>query len=292
MNCTIAEEIIQLRKQNISMNVIADKLGITRDTVRYHCRKNGLSGVLAANPKVERALEMFLANIEKNHSNQIEYVSGFINTEKPVLVRCKICKHEFERAAQFARKKKKVTCSRCIEMKPPKVKPKPKPKPVDKIYLLRKSILRTIIKPKTTLKEAHILKCDECNSTFGSTTRKRKLCSKACNNRRNNRLKELRKRKARINGKVDYSITIEKVIQKEKNVCYLCGGQCDSTDFTIDDRGSFIVGKNYPSIEHVVAISKGGTHTWDNVKLAHHYCNSIKNDKKIVEDTGQMVLML
>lgn len=289
MNCTIVEEIIQLRKQNISMNVIANELGITRTTVRYHCRKNGLSGILADNPKVERSFEMFLANIEKNHSDRVEYVSGFINTEKPVVVRCKTCSHEFKRAAQFARKKKKVSCPCCIKIKKPKVKPKPKSN--DKVYLLRKSILRTVIKPKTTLKEVHILKCDECNCTFG-TTRKRKLCSKACNNRRDNRLKELRKRKARANGKVDYSISIEKIIQKEKNVCYLCGGQCDSTDFTIDDRGSFIVGKNYPSIEHVVAISKGGTHTWDNVKLAHHYCNSIKNDKKIVEDTGQMILML
>ena len=291
MNCTIVEEIIQLRKQGISMKAISKQLDISRAKVRYHCNKNGLNGILAENPTVDNAFKMFLNNLQTNHGDKVEYVSGYIDSEKPVLIQCKECGEQFKRAAQFARKKKKVSCPCCIKLKKPIVKLKPKPKPIDKVYLLRKSILKAVVKPKTTLKEVHILKCDECNSTFG-TTRKRKLCSKACNNRRDNRLKELRKRKARINGKVDYSITIEKVIQKEKNVCYLCGGQCDSTDFTIDDRGSFIVGRNYPSIEHVIAISKGGTHTWDNVKLAHHYCNSIKNDKKIVEDTGQMVLML
>ena len=291
MDCTIVEEIIQLRKQNIGMQTIANQLGVTREKVRYHCRKNGLSGLLANNPAVDNALEIFLNNIEKNHGNRIEYVSDYIDSEKPVLIRCKKCKHEFERSAQFARKKKHVSCPNCQRIKKAEVKPKPKPKKLIKTISLRRTIMKTVIKPKPSLKELHILECDECNSVFGSV-RKRKLCSQSCVNRRENRLKELRKRKARINGKVDYSITIEKVIRKEKNVCYLCGSQCNSNDFTVDDRGSFIVGKSYPSIEHVRPISKGGTHTWDNVKLAHHYCNSIKNDKKIIEDTGQLVLML
>ena len=38
----------------------------------------------------------------------------------------------------------------------------------------------------------------------------------------------------------------------------------------------FIVGKKYPSIDHVIPLSKGGTHSWDNVKLAHFSCNSAK----------------
>ena len=29
--------------------------------------------------------------------------------------------------------------------------------------------------------------------------------------------------------------------------------------------------------------SKGGTHTWDNVRLAHRHCNAVKGDKLINE---------
>lgn len=39
--------------------------------------------------------------------------------------------------------------------------------------------------------------------------------------------------------------------------------------------------EHYPNVEHVIPISKGGTHTWDNVKLAHRKCNWEKGDKII-----------
>ena len=41
----------------------------------------------------------------------------------------------------------------------------------------------------------------------------------------------------------------------------------------------FIVGKNYPSIDHIVPLSWGGLHSWANVQLAHHGCNTAKGAK-------------
>ena len=35
----------------------------------------------------------------------------------------------------------------------------------------------------------------------------------------------------------------------------------------------------YPTVDHIVPLSKGGTHTWNNVQLAHMACNSGKCDK-------------
>ncbi|HJG84317.1 MAG TPA: hypothetical protein K8V21_02840 [Weissella thailandensis] len=32
--------------------------------------------------------------------------------------------------------------------------------------------------------------------------------------------------------------------------------------------------------------SKNGVHSWKNVKLAHHYCNTIKNNNEEVKDTS------
>ncbi|MFC9724785.1 HNH endonuclease [Bacillus cereus] len=37
----------------------------------------------------------------------------------------------------------------------------------------------------------------------------------------------------------------------------------------------------YPSIEHIIPVSKGGTHTWDNVKLDHRKCNYLKSNEMI-----------
>lgn len=41
---------------------------------------------------------------------------------------------------------------------------------------------------------------------------------------------------------------------------------------------------------HVLPVVKGGTHTWDNVQLAHRGCNSSKDDNPIHERQGQLVL--
>ena len=38
----------------------------------------------------------------------------------------------------------------------------------------------------------------------------------------------------------------------------------------------------------MIPIAKGGTHTWDNIQLAHRHCNSIKSDKFIENDKGQL----
>ena len=89
--------------------------------------------------------------------------------------------------------------------------------------------------------------------------------------RRDNRLKE--------NGVVDKTITLEKLYKRDNGICKICGYKCDYTDYYIDENGTYIAGNNYPSIDHIKPISKGGCHTWENVQLVHRICNIIKNDK-------------
>lgn len=270
MNSNTIEQIIQLRKEKKSMNFIAELLGISRKTVRYYCAKFGLDGILADNPKVDKALEIFIENIKLNHPN-IEYISNFINTGKPVRIKCKVCDFVFERSAQFARKHKKVTCPNCLECRR-------KPKPTTRKRVELKPIkIRVILLNRSSLKEVKISKCKTCDSVYRST-RNKVYCSIRCANKAHEMKKAIKRRKMEQNGVVDHSITLDKLIKRENKLCYICGDECDSNDFTISSKGHFIVGKNYPSIEHVIPIAKGGTHTWDNVKLAHHHCNSIKSD--------------
>ena len=76
----------------------------------------------------------------------------------------------------------------------------------------------------------------------------------------------------------DKDITLEKLYERDNGICKLCGGKCDYNDYSIIDN-AFIVGNSYPSIDHILPLSKGGSHTWDNIQLVHKSCNSIKGNK-------------
>ena len=78
----------------------------------------------------------------------------------------------------------------------------------------------------------------------------------------------------------DNDITLEKLYNRDGGICSLCGGQCDYNDYIFKGI-AFIAGNHYPSIDHIKPLSKGGSHTWDNVQLAHKQCNSIKSDKTL-----------
>lgn len=60
-------------------------------------------------------------------------------------------------------------------------------------------------------------------------------------------------------------ITIDKLIERDGNICYICGIRTSTKGGSYDPK--------YPNIEHVIPRAKGGTHTWDNVKVACRYCN-------------------
>ncbi|MBD8028157.1 HNH endonuclease [Ureibacillus sp. Re31] len=84
----------------------------------------------------------------------------------------------------------------------------------------------------------------------------------------------------KMNGSFDSTISLEKLYRKANGKCYICNCQCDYNDYKVDGD-SFIVGETYPTIEHVIPLSKGGSHSWDNVKLACWKCNTLKGDKEV-----------
>ena len=127
--------------------------------------------------------------------------------------------------------------------------------------------------------EGKIINCHECGKLFEMRTSRSKHCSKGCMHRASYRINELRRRKRlRKNGRIDKSVTLTRLEQIYNNTCAICGGKVDKEDHRYDEHGNFIVGKKYPSTDHIIPISKGGTHNWNNVQLAHHYCNTVKNN--------------
>lgn len=72
----------------------------------------------------------------------------------------------------------------------------------------------------------------------------------------------------------DDSITLSAVREKYNDICQICGRPVDGNAI----KNGHIT-KMYPTVDHIVPLSKGGTHTWNNVQLAHMACNSGKCDK-------------
>lgn len=124
--------------------------------------------------------------------------------------------------------------------------------------------------------------CPICGSVFHSEYPNKIYCSKKCatknrdkKRKRNNKFKgkNIRSRCRKYGVYYDPSVKPELVFARDKMVCKICGFNCDSGDRT---WGSF--GPYSPSVDHIIALANGGTHTWDNVQTAHVICNSYKRD--------------
>ena len=104
-------------------------------------------------------------------------------------------------------------------------------------------------------------------------------CSRRCSikaNRTNTNIGH-RLRKYGSGDKPRDSIKLDEVIERDNGICYICGCRTTKDDHYYS-RGWFTIGDSYPTIDHVIPLARGGTHTWDNVRLACHRCNSEKSD--------------
>jgi 5-methylcytosine-specific restriction endonuclease McrA len=72
------------------------------------------------------------------------------------------------------------------------------------------------------------------------------------------------------------------VFERDGWRCRLCGGTVDRRLKHPDAMSA--------TLDHIVPLSRGGTHTWANVQLAHHRCNSEKNAG--VFGSGEQLLLL
>lgn len=116
--------------------------------------------------------------------------------------------------------------------------------------------------------------CIVCGKEFTTWKSRQFTCSTKCANRAHDSDR-------RIRGKViDKDITLEKLAERDNNQCQICGLFVDWTDYEIRGRKK-ICGNFYPSKDHIIPLSCGGLHSWNNVQLAHRICNSRKQNKVI-----------
>lgn len=144
---------------------------------------------------------------------------------------------------------------------------------------------------KRKKEEERFKDCVQCGKSFKPTRSDALYCCDKCRKKaRDTRHidsvrerwktnKRLREANAKANSKVDYTISLHKLIERDKRICMLCGRLVNESDYVFVGD-TFVAGNYYPSIDHIKPLSKGGTHQWNNVQLAHRLCNSLKNNKE------------
>ena len=127
-------------------------------------------------------------------------------------------------------------------------------------------------------KQSGVVVCAMCgkDSKVEQRLGLRRFCSVKCAARS---IRLNRRHRKRTNGLYE-TISIQHLIKKHKGKCVECGCRVVSQSGEYQD--------NAATIDHVVPLSKGGPHTWNNVQLMCHKCNRVKSNT--VKPGTQMLL--
>lgn len=205
-----------------------------------------------------------------------EYAGNYTGSNGAVDLKCKKCGATIRRNCSKVRRGT-VECNVCAESERfeiEQIKEKLRTdKLIERMFNKRKLDIQNGVLRIATSKRV----CAYCGESFrGNSVYCSADCSKKCQNEKHDR----RRRAREHNAQVDPDITLAEVYNRDNGVCYLCGDGCKWDDYT-ERSGVRITGRLYPSIDHIVPLSKGGKHSWDNVRLAHHWCNAKKGTNLI-----------
>ena len=276
-------EVLDLRRSGLGYRAIASQLGIDRNKVLYICHRNGLAGQIAEAPNVT---EETVADYVRRSG--FDYVGGYTMAKKPITVRCRDCGRTFERLAHVFRDVANGTwtagneCPLCrqdqIERGRNERRKQAEHEAQERKRMKSERQSRMVNDELTKRLAIHV--CKNCGKEFCQMVtgyNSSQYCSESCQVRWNGRRQRDKRVKRMVTGEHDSDITLEKLYQRDNGKCYICGIICDWND-GIEKDGTFIAGQIYPSIDHVFPLSKGGRHTWGNVKLACRGCNSRKRN--------------
>lgn len=121
--------------------------------------------------------------------------------------------------------------------------------------------------------------CKRCKAEFTPIRVNQLFCCPECAKKNNHQVNDIKRKRLEQKQKAD-DISLNDVFLKYHGICYLCGDKCDLHAVKVVNGVPHPLG-NYPSREHVIPLSKGGLHTWDNIRLAHIRCNASKGVKLI-----------
>lgn len=275
-------EIRAYKAQGHTNREVADRFDISLKAAETICR--GIAPQKKEPKKLAdmyEELEAYAKETTRLKAPGLEYAGEYSGSDGFCKVRCKTCGAVFYKSF-VAIRKGTACCHACRDAEINKRKQAKAEEKAEKILRAererqaRAEEKRQEKERKEAEKAAKVHPCAIC----GAMTTNPFCCSTACSKKRTNQLHEVKRRMKLVSVMVDKDITLEEVYRRDNGICYLCGEPCDWEDKQTVE-GTIVCGGEYPSIDHVKALAKGGFHAWDNVRLAHRRCNWEKNDSDI-----------
>ena len=175
-------------------------------------------------------------NMQQGYYKIVEY-----RDKNNVIIQCSIC-GDITTAVINNLTQHKKPCRKCIDNK-------------KRLKSLRKAIINYELKAIQHKQE----QLDSLTIRFNKAMNKIEIHNRAIINKKAREKRKELKREARIknNGIIDKDITLEQLYIRDKGICYLCNDKCNYDDYKITNEGYFIAGLRYPSIDHIIPLSKG-----------------------------------
>lgn len=189
---------------------------------------------------------------------------------------CPTCKQVFTSAGKLycsdvckaqAKKPKQVVTRACVECSTLFVVPFTTSKQKTCSPPCRAALMSKLLRGKkqTPTRRLQLL-CGDCGVRFTTTRQTKALCDKCLARRRPHDHGKPEKRAKRHGVPYVYGIKPASVFARDRWRCQLCG--CKTPQRLRGQNKP-----NSPEVDHIIPISQGGGHTWDNVQCACRKCN-------------------
>lgn len=272
-----------------SLSEVAEKFGVSEGLAHRVCK--GIAPQSDRRPKKYRnqysydtpeGVEERARKMVEKYAPSFEYAGNYTGSEGFCDIRCKEC-GTVQKKSVISIRHRTARCDACYmrEIEERKAEKKAETEAKKKERAEKAAWNRY----EKSIKQTEFVACKQCGKLFIVSGGRKAYCSEECAKKATNKAhkdKRISKMKAVI---IDRDIRLDKLARRDHDVCALCGGLVDWTDYWIRKDGTFIAGQDYPSIDHIVPLSHKGTEAWDNVQLAHRRCNSLKGDHPPVAET-------
>ena len=270
--------VIELRRRGMTYKEIAQQIGCSLGVVRKVIRQYPGDDIQKEQYTTAMSVDKARSKYCPEGFELLAYHPG--QTKGYVELKCKQCGYVFTKTLTAFRgiwAQNKTHCREC-DRRERESKREAEQKQIEQIKKQKEEERALAI----TGEQLFFNVCPVCSEVFVPSRGGRKYCSPECR-RKAGRTTYRHTRRVRLREQIkDKDISWQALAYRNHDRCWICNKKVDRNDYVIRD-GVKIVGNNYPSVDHVIPVSKYGLHAWNNVKLAHMACNRVKNDKIIRE---------
>lgn len=241
----------------------------------------------------------YIQNRVNTKSSKMIYLGGYTNDQGKIYIMCSDCGNVFSRSTRILRpsSQKTIQCDYCNNIlslvkeheRQEEARENKELKRIEKLQRRKEQEAERQAERQRALTKV----CAQCGMVFKANNMRIIYCSDVCRNRAQNSKHETKRRlREKYNGEICDNISLELLYKRDKGKCWICRRKCDWTDIIVRDNGVYVAGDSYPSRDHVIPLAKGGSHTWDNIRLAHRGCNRDKRDRLMIENENSQMIFV